>query len=210
MALGYFNNPVDLGGQGQWSLRVTTAPVLEPVTSTEAKAHLRIDGTDDDTYVGTLITAAREYCEAATCRAFITQSLCLYMPKFPNTRMLELPRPQLQSITSLKYYDVDDAQQTYASSNYRVDATAFVGRVLLKDAASWPDIIPDRGDAVQITYVAGYGTAASTVPTAIKQAMLLLIGHWFRARESVVFGVTSKELELTTDRILSVYKVPTF
>jgi uncharacterized phiE125 gp8 family phage protein len=210
MTLGYFNNAQDLGGTGQWSIRVTTAPVLEPVTTAEAKAHLRVDGSDDDTYIGTLITAAREFCEAYTRRAFITQTITMYLPQFPLTRVIELPKPQLQSVTSLKYYDEDDAQQTWSSSNYRVDATGYVGRVTLKEGISWPDTITDRQDCVQIAYVAGYGTAQSTVPTAIKQAMLLLIGHWYRTRESVAFGTITKEVEFTTDAILSGYKVPSF
>jgi len=38
---------------------------------------------------------------------------------------------------------------------------------------------------VTVRFVSGYGLAAA-VPTLLKQAMLLLIGHWYANRESVV------------------------
>lgn len=210
MATGYFNNPEVIGGSGLWSVRVTTAPALEPVTLAEALAHLRIDGTDDNTYVTSLIVAAREYCEAVTRRAFITQTCKMYLRQAPTTDVLELPKPNLLSITAITYYDTADASQTFSSASYRAVLTDLIGSVRLKDGYAWPTVIEDRHDAITIEYTAGYGALASTVPTAIKQAMLLIIGHWYRSRESVLIGLSSKELEMTTERLLSPYQVPTF
>jgi uncharacterized phiE125 gp8 family phage protein len=210
MTTGYFNNPEVIGGSGLWSVRVTTAPVLEPVTSTEAKAHLRIDGADDDTYVASLIVAAREYCEAVTRRAFITQTCKMYLRQAPTTDVIELPKPNLLSVVGITYYDQNDASQTFSSASYRAVTTDLIGSVKLKDGYAWPSVREDRHDAITIEYTAGYGTLQSTVPTSIKQAMLLIIGHWYRSRESVLIGLTSKELEFTTERLLSPYQVPTF
>ena len=210
MTTGYYNNPEVIGGSGLWSLRVTTAPTVEPLTTTEAKTHLRVDGSDDDTYIDSLIQAAREYCELVTRRAFIHRTSCMYLRQIPTTDILELPQPNLSSVTHIKYYDSTDTLQTLSSAAYRVDTTSLIGAVVIKDGYAWPSVIGDRNDAIQITYVHGYGAAASAVPKAVKQAMLLLIGHWFRSRESVIIGVVSKELEFTTDRILSAYQVPLF
>ena len=46
------------------SLTTLTEPVNEPVTLVEAKAYLRVDTTDEDTLIATLITAARQWVES--------------------------------------------------------------------------------------------------------------------------------------------------
>ena len=43
---------------------VVTPAASEPITLTEAKNFLRVDGTDDDTLITALISAAREMCES--------------------------------------------------------------------------------------------------------------------------------------------------
>lgn len=43
--------------------------------------------------------------------------------------------------------------------------------------------------------------------TAIKQAMLMTIAHWYEHRESVVVGVTSKEIEEGIWRLIQPYRI---
>ena len=45
-----------------------------------------------------------------------------------------------------------------------------------------------------MVYQAGWADAAS-VPETIKQAMLLMVGHMYATRESVITGTISKEIE---------------
>ena len=47
-------------------LTVVTAPSATPITLAEAKTFLRIDTSDDDTLINTLIGAARDYFEEYT------------------------------------------------------------------------------------------------------------------------------------------------
>jgi hypothetical protein len=74
------------------SLTTETAPAVEPVSVSEAKEHLRVDISDDDTYIGSLITAARKYCEEYLDRALVSQQLTMRMDTFPYE--FELPRPR--------------------------------------------------------------------------------------------------------------------
>ena len=68
-----------------------------------------------------------------------------------------------------------------------------------------PNIV-DRIDAVECKYTVGYG-AASDVPDAIKQAILLTIGNWYENRMSVITGKTTTEMPMSAKWLLETYKI---
>lgn len=180
-------------------LKLITVPATEPVSLTETKSQLRIDSTTEDTYLGTLIAAAREYCEMFQNRAYITQTWELTLdgwPRFP----IKLPMPQLVSVTSIEYFDTANVEATWASSNYFVDADSEPGRIGLGYNISLPTTTLRAINAVKIQYVAGYG-AASAVPLRTKQAILMLIGHLYENRETVS-PVDLKEIPFAVSSLL--------
>lgn len=179
-------------------LKLITAPAVEPVTSTEAKLHCRIDTSADDNLITMLIAAARRMVESDSGRALITQTWELVLDGFPASTQIKLPLPPLQSVTSIKYFTnaTPSVETTFASTNYVVSIDdSYGGLIVLKDSASWPAITnPLEKGAVRIRFIAGYGLAVS-VPEIYKQAMLLLIGHWYENREAIqVTGAVPKEL----------------
>lgn len=193
----------------QTGLTQTVAPATEPVTLAEAKTHVRVDSADHDAELTSLITRARMLCESLTQRQFITATWSVKFDAFPFARKIVFPRPPLQSVSQVSYFDVNDNAQTYASSNYRVHTGDVYGVLELVNMATWPTT-SDRLDAVTITYVAGYGDNASDVPEPLKQAMLLLIGHWFSNRESVVIGPSATVVPQTVEYLLGPYTVEAF
>jgi hypothetical protein len=56
--------------------------VNEPVTLEEAKLHLRIDNTDDDTLITALITTARRWAEDYCDRTFFQSQYTMFMDSF--------------------------------------------------------------------------------------------------------------------------------
>lgn len=164
-------------------LKLTTGPAAEPVSTAEAKTHLRVDHTDEDTYIGTLIVAARQWVEHFTRRALISQTWEMAWDACPP-RVFALPLPPLVSVTHIKFYDAANAATTVTSTEYQVDTSREPGRVLLHDTADWPSTILRPAAGVVVTYVAGWASAAA-VPQAIKQATLLMIGHFYENREEV-------------------------
>ncbi len=190
------------------ALKLITAPATEPVTSTEAKSHLRVDTTADDTLIGTLITAARQHVEAHLRRALITQTWELVTDAFPVGDVLRLPLPPLVSVTSIKYTDEDGAESTFSSGLYVVDTDSTKGRVVLKNGETWPSVTLAAANGVRVRYVAGYGEA-SAVPRPIRQAILLLIGTMYENRESVLVaqGVTVAQLPFGVDALLMPYRI---
>lgn len=171
--------------------KVTTEPSAEPILIADAKNHLRVDHDDEDLLINILIQSARETVEQRTNRSLITQTRTMKMDYFPlcwgrtyraQWPAIELPYGPVSSVTSVKYYDESDVEQTYSSSNYWVDISSGIPKIVVKN--SWPSTY-DKPNAVEVVYVAGYGVSGSSVPSPIRNAMLLLIAHLYEHREQV-------------------------
>jgi uncharacterized phiE125 gp8 family phage protein len=167
-------------------LTLVTPPAVEPVTLDEAKLHLRIDGDDEDDLISASLTAAREMCELEARRAFTTQTWELALECWPKDDQIVLPRPPLQSVTSIKYLDWQGVETTINSADYIVDTASKPGRVWLAYGKCWPSATLRPGPAIRVRYVAGYGAVADDVPQRYRQAILLLLGHYYENREGVV------------------------
>ena len=183
-------------------IKVITPPATEPVTLTQAKLHCRVDHDAEDSLIDSLITAARVYCEGVQNRAYVEQTLELTYDKFPAP-VFYLPRPPLRSVESIKYTDKDGTEHIVDSDNYITDTASFKGRVSLKYGESWPSVILQPIAAVKIRFTAGY----DEVPQTAKQAMLLLIGHWYVNREGAISGQVNREIEFAVNALLGIDRV---
>ncbi len=183
-------------------VRVIQQPTEEPLSLAEAKAHLRVDVDDEDALIGSLITAARLTTERRCWRQIAQATLRLTLDAFPASDVIYLPRPRLVSVESVKYQDLESQQQTLYDGSYWVDATSEPGRVVLRSGYAWPETNLQPG-CVQIDYIAGQEPA--DVPADVKAAMLLIVGHLYAHRESVVTGMTASELPLGVSALLSLH-----
>jgi uncharacterized phiE125 gp8 family phage protein len=189
-------------------IKTITAPAAEPVLVADAKLHLRIVGTDEDTYLTHLIKVAREKVERDSRRALITQTLELQLDRFPAGQgVIALPyAAPLQSVTSVTYTDTAGAATVLSTNDYESDIDVDPGRVRPVSAKTWPSTDNALG-AVRVRYVCGYGTAGTSVPSTLLHCMYLLIEHWYCNRGIVVIGSTSKELEITYQDLIQPYAV---
>ena len=180
--------------------KITTSPAVEPVSLTDMKLHLRVTSTADNDLITSLIQAARQWCEDYENRAYITQTITAKMDSFCNE--IEIPKPRLQSVTSIKYIDVDGNQQTLSDSCYDVDIYGEPGRITLAYNQSWLGI---RGDVngIEIIYKAGYGDAAPAVPKKTIAAIKLLAAHLYENREASLVGVAASELPMGVESLLN-------
>lgn len=161
-------------------LAVTSAPASEPLTTAEAKTHLRVDTSDDDTYIDTLVASARQWVENYTDLALVTQTITEYFDAFPVTGHFELTKSPVSSITSISYLDANGDSQTWDSANYRTDLIQKPARIAPIYGGSYPTTYNTQ-NAITVVYVAGYG-AASAVPAAIKHAIKLLLAEMYEMR----------------------------
>lgn len=191
-----------------WSLRVVTPPAVEPVTVDDAKQQCRIDAPDEDNLIAGYIVAARQYIESASGWAMMTQTLELGLRGFPEEDRIYLPRPPLQSVTSVLYTDV--SQTTYTlppTTGYLVDQYSEPAQIVLPFGQVWPSLILSTARPLVVQFIAGY-TSAPLVPNPLKQAILMLVSHWYENREAVVVGHTSTiatELPMAVKSLLAPY-----
>ena len=159
----------------------TTTTYTDNIADASLGAAAPSTNTTEDPLLSALILAAREHVEAFTRRALVTQTWDLKLDGFPS--VIRVPRPPLQSITSISYIDSNGATQTWAAANYSVDTSSQPGRIEPAYGISYPTL---RGvpNAVTIRFVAGYGAAAA-VPQSVKQAILLFVAHLYENREPV-------------------------
>lgn len=189
---------------GEW--RQVTAPAAEPLTIDEAKLHLRVDGTAENTLITSLITTARMMCEEQTWRALITQTWDLCLPRWTH-RAIVLPRPALQSVTYIKYTDAAGVEHTLDTSCLVIDTNSTPARLTLKRDYDWPTDELQEGMPIVVRFVAGYGAAAANVPEPLKQGMRLVLGHLYANREAVNVGNIVNELPLAVRWLWQPYEV---
>lgn len=191
-------------------LRRTVDPTIDPVTLAEAKLHLRVDGNDEDSLIEGIITAAVDFFEKRTGRALINQTWSYtidnwYASLSPVKPLwLYLPRAPLSSVTSIYYTATDGVSTLWASSNYTVDTNSEPGRLALAYSKTWP-VTREVVNAITITYVAGYGATAASVPVGIKRALMLIIGDLYQNRETFTTGTI--RTPLVEDRFTDMWMV---
>ncbi len=174
----------------------TVAPTTKIVPIQDVKDHLRIDGGDDEYYLGTLIDAAGNVIEEMTGRAIRPQTWAMSLSSAGG--QVALPILPVQSVSSIVYYDTDNAQQTAAVSDFYLFADEDKAWLEPKPNIVWPTVY-SRPDAITITFVAGY----SAVPADLRHAALILIETWYDNRGA--HGNTG-ELPFAVSALVNLYK----
>lgn len=164
------------------SIVLTSPPAQEPVSLADAKAHLRVDVTDDDTLITRLITGARSELERGLGRAFITQSYTYYLDAWPRGFALPLPVAPVQTIDQVRIYALDDTFAVLPAASYLLDGLGSPPRMIRRGTLPW--LAPVRpGNGIAIDFTAGHGTQPTDVPAALRIAILILVGHWYEHRQ---------------------------
>ncbi|SRR6266704_2187400 len=196
-------------------LSLFTPPASEPLTVAEAKLFARIDVTDDDALVTDLIAGARRLCEERRSWAYITQTWDFFLDAFPTTvgsnafpvasdwpdvpnafpgswpylplyLPIFLPRAPVQSVVSVSYTKSDGTPIIVSASDYFVDvANTRKARIAPQIGKTWPTDFLRPLNGVAIRFVAGYGTAATSIPEHMRLAMKQLVAFWYQNRDAI-------------------------
>lgn len=178
-----------------------TAPAAEPLALDEARLFLRVEHTDDDALIGALIAGARLHIEAQTKRALITQTWRLALDEWPASGRIGVRPAPLQAVTAARVYDADGNAET-------LDLQSFVRVLDGTEIAFVPWAMPAPGrlaSGIELDLRVGYGDAAVLVPEPLRQAMRLLVAHWYENRSLVADGTAA--LPETAAALIAPYRM---
>lgn len=160
-------------------VEVIEPPTIEPVSIEMARAHLHLDDDTHDFWLQNVgIPAARAMAEGYTGQTFAETTLRVVADRFPDGA-LELRRGPVKDVLSVKYVDGDGIDQTLAPPNYSLDNAWPIGWLI--PVSGWP-ATKAVANGVRVTYLAGFDPQKNPDPVV---AILLILGHLFKNRESV-------------------------
>lgn len=183
--------------------RVVTAPGTEPVSLSEAKAHLRLEETADDAYVTALIVAARTHVEKVCARGLVLQTVELVKPGFLAEGLaLEGGHLAETPIVVVKYLDEDEVEQTLAADDYYyvTGGEHAPARLYLKPTGAFT--LAKRADAVRVQYRVGWADAGA-VPASLKHAVMLAISQMYEHRTPEVTAAVVSSLSFSFDALIN-------
>lgn len=185
------------------ALTLMSGPAEEPVTVSEAKAHLRLDGSAEDILIASLILTSRLHVEAALGLALITQGWRLTLDRWPEPGDVRFPLRPIQSITSVTVRAADGTPSAVSSENYLLDGQAVRPRLIPRDG-KWP--APGlAANGIEILFTAGVGDDAEDVPQPIRHAILMLVAHWYEHRDPLEIGSAGAAIPAAVSDLLRPY-----
>ncbi len=186
------------------ALVMTAAPAAEPVSLAEAKAHLRVDADDEDALISSLIVAARLLVERTLGLALVTQGWSYFLDHWPQASCISLPLLPVQAVSAVIVHDDDGGAAVLDADSYAVDVLSAPARLVLTSAL--PTVATRPFNSFEVAFTAGFGDAGSDVPQPIRQALLLLVAHWFEGREPVELGAGPQEVPAIAAGLLQPYR----
>ena len=173
------------------------------ITLEEAKDHLRVEGDFEDALILSLIQAAYKHAENKTRRTLIDREETLILDRLPIRGMgIELPFNPVQEILAFDYIDPDGNPESIDLLTLRLDKRTLYPMLMPQFGTEWPQVIGEP-ESITIRLRIGY----EETPADIRQALLLLISHFYEHREAVVAGVSVTTLPMGVDMLLGSYQI---
>ncbi|MBP1850911.1 head-tail connector protein [Rhizobium halophytocola] len=176
-------------------------PGVEPVTLAEAKAHMRIDGVEEDALVGALISIATRHLERMAGIALITQRYRLYLDCWPISGIVRIDHGPVMRVDAVTVYDAAGAASPAALSGHYLDGASRPARLWLSERPA-----PGRAlNGIEIDFTAGFGETGAEVPDELKRAILMHVALMFAYRGVVPPGDQPAAIPDGYERLIAPY-----
>lgn len=201
-------------------LSLVTPPLTMPISIEQARMQCRIHSSDTryDTELEGYIAAATSYLDGKDGilqRCLEPQTYDLLLDEFSDS--IELPLGPVLEVVEVAYFDEAGDEQTIDEDAYTVDLASEPQWLVRNTSFTWPATL-SAVNAVRVRYTAGYlgeldsATYISAAPKSLQQAILLLVAHWFSAREAVNIMSTGQitSIPLAFEALVKPYKKAVF
>jgi uncharacterized phiE125 gp8 family phage protein len=180
--------------------KVKTEATTYPASLADVKRNLRIAttdiDTDRDTLLQDLIYDAVTASQNSTGRQYCAAEIYGYLDEYPVDGLIEISKGPVSEITSIKYWAPDGIAMTdLDESEWELDNSELTARVKLLNIFS---VDTDKLNAIEIEYKAGFsalGNQADSIPTDIKQAVILRACYSYLHPENAEIGKEPKAAE---------------
>jgi uncharacterized phiE125 gp8 family phage protein len=189
----------------EYLLNRTVNAAAYPVTADEIKADLRIQHTNDDTRIAGLIAAATDFMDVpsgAIGKALIHQTWALSVESYDPDNGIVIPVTPVSSITSIQYFDTENVSRTLTVSDFHLYGNQDRAWIKAKSGVVVPAVF-NRLDAITVTFVAGFSDSSVGVPSSIRQAISILIAHWYENPTGFATGTTVTELPFAVQSLIN-------
>lgn len=181
---------------------IITPPALEPLSLADAKLHLRIDHASEDDFLSQSITAARQYIEAVTGERLITQAWRQYVPDWPVNRCIRMEVQPVQTVVAITAFDREGVPHQIAPEDTQLVRGS--RPQLLMFSASADPVLAANGLEIDVTV--GQGDLPTDVDAPLRQAISMLVAHWYEFRGAVAASQQPVSLPAGLDALLQPYK----
>lgn len=187
-----------------WRLSTVLPPGILPVSVEEVRTRLRIDFAEDGEDIRAMIAAATDYAEQHTGLALVDRLVALTLDRWPRGRTLSLPLGPLRQVGMIRFFDAAGGEGSLDLARVIVDTAG--ARIALAEGAHWPDAALRAVAGVEVTYTAGFGASGASVPEAIRQAIMLLVGHYYERREDTITGTAIAAIPMGAKALLDAHR----
>lgn len=171
-----------------------TPPVAEALTLGEVKAHVRVDGGEEDGLLLSLVAVAREHLERVSGLCLISQTWRLYLDSLPEDGVIQIARGPVQAIESLTIYDAAGEDISWP-----LDRQARPTRLFVRRGEGEPRAV----NGIEIDFSAGFGESGANVPDTLKRAMLMHVAQMFAFRGAVAVADQPASIPDGYDRLIA-------
>lgn len=182
------------------SSTVVLGPASYPITQANAMA---FSGVIDPALADQLIASAVYYFQHKTCHQLCEVTYSQNWDGFPC--QFNLDWSPVQSVTWVKYRDLNGVQQTLDASQYWSSLNASPPRIIPAYGVVWPETQLGRPESVEVRYVAGYDDYAA-IESGILRGLYGLISLWSKLPEPVVWnGGIPKDIPHSLNALMGLY-----
>jgi uncharacterized phiE125 gp8 family phage protein len=174
-------------------------PAAEPLALADIKAHLRIDGAEEDLLLPGLAKAAREHLERATGLSLVSQGWRFHLDGWPDSGALEIARGPVSHVLAVRVFDELGEEDELNLAGHVLDGIRRPARLWLRETPSARRAI----NGIEVDFTAGFGESGADVPDTLKRAMLVHVAHMYEFRGAVPVEMQPAGVPEGYDRLIA-------